>query len=424
MKNHIYFFLLLFIFFTGSIFSQVYWVNQPSPVTAWLYRVDFADTLNGWACGDSGTIVHTSNGGTNWIKQATNIIYNVEDISFINKRLGWGIANDYSVYRTYILKTTNGGVNWSAIPYSDTTVILGTVCFLDSLTGYMGGFNGTIVKTTDAGASWNHMDVDSSQFSHFNIKRFRFFNSKIGVALGGAMDFAGVIWRTTNYGLNWRAFPVAPEPMFDLHYFDSTRVFATGGDFEFGPSFLRSYDNWESWNYKTLEYLGIGYSIAVRTQKELWIPLGFSRAWAVTIDTGNNWIYVMTSDNNSIYDALFVDSTHGWAVGFNGRIYRYNSQIIGIDPNNNAVSSFELFQNYPNPFNPNTIINYELRVAGLVTLNVYDVTGKLVVNLVNQKQEAGKYKIVFSGSGLPSGIYFYTLTRGEKSQTRKMVLLK
>jgi hypothetical protein len=423
MKTYKHFVLLFFII-TGSLSAQVYWVNQPSPVTVWLYRVVFADTLNGWACGDSGTIVHTSNGGSNWIRQTTNIIYNVEDINFINKRLGWGITNDYTIYRTYILKTTNGGLNWSVLPFPDSTILLGTVCFLDSLTGYIGGYNGAIVKTTNAGASWNQIMVDSSLYSHFNIERFRFFNDKIGVGCGGAMDFGGVLWRTTNYGLNWRAFAIASEPIFDVYYMDSSKVFATGGDFEFGPSFVKSYDNWETWNYKTLEYLGIGFSLAVRTPKEFWMPLGFSRVWAVTTDTGDTWTYVLSTDNNAVYDALFVDSAHGWAVGFNGRIYKYNSQIIGIDPNHNVVSSFLLSQNYPNPFNPNTTISYELRIAGYVTLNVYNAAGKFVVNLVNQKQEAGKYKVDFSGSGLASGIYFYRLTTGDYSQTRKMVLLK
>jgi photosystem II stability/assembly factor-like uncharacterized protein len=424
MKIYKCFFSLLFFLITCTSFAQLYWVNQSSPVTAWLYRIVFTDTLNGWACGDSGTIVHTSNGGLNWVKQTTNVSNTVEDICFANKRLGWGISNDYSVYKTFILKTTNGGINWNAIPYSDTTVILSTVYFLDSLTGYMGGFNGTIVKTTDAGASWSQMQVDSSTFSHFPIRRFRFFNSKIGVACGGIMDFGGVLWKTTNYGLNWIAFAVGAEPIFDVQYADSMRAFATGGDFEYGPSFVKTYKNWEDWDYKTLEYLGIGYSLAIRTPKEIWVPLGFSRVWAVTIDTGKNWTYVFTSDSNSIYDAMFVDSAHGWAAGFNGRIYRYNSQIIGINPGSNIVSSFELYQNYPNPFNPKTLISYELRTAAQVRLSVFDASGRLVLNLVDKRQDAGKYKVEFSGGKLASGIYFYQLSAEGISVTKKMVLLK
>jgi photosystem II stability/assembly factor-like uncharacterized protein len=416
--------LLALFLITGSLISQVYWTNQSSPVSVLLYRCDFTDTLNGWACGDSGTIVHTANGGANWTKQITNIIYNVEGINFVNKRLGWGIANDYTAYRTYILNTSNGGEIWNAVPYTDSTIILGTIYFLDSLNGYMGGYNGNILKTTDAGASWNRMQVDSSLYSYFKIERFRFFNSKIGVACGGVMDFGGVIWRTTNYGLNWRAFSIAPEPIFDILYVDSMKAFATGGDFEFGPSFVKTHNNWEDWNYNALGYFGIGRSIAVRTPKEFWIPLGFSRAWAVSIDTGNNWTYVLNSNNSGVYDALFVDSTHGWAVGYSGKIYKFNSQIIGVNPNGNVLSSFTLYQNYPNPFNPKTVIRYELRAAAFVNLSVFDVTGKHLIDLINRKQDAGKYEVDFPGSGLASGVYFYRLTAGDYSETRKMVLAK
>src|SRR5512138_3801720 len=92
IKFHI--FLLLLI---GAVTAnaQQYWIRQPTPVTAWLYRCAFTDTLNGWAVGDSGTIVHTSNGGTNWEIQNSTINTFIEDVFFLNKRLGWAIANDY-----------------------------------------------------------------------------------------------------------------------------------------------------------------------------------------------------------------------------------------------------------------------------------------------------------------------------------------
>lgn len=98
---------------------------------------------------------------------------------------------------------------------------------------------------------------------------------------------------------------------------------------------------------------------------------------------------------------------------------------VGIFVNNtNIPEKFLLFQNYPNPFNPLTKINYELRVTNYVTLNVYDVNGRLVKELVNQKQSAGNYSVDFEGSGLPSGTYIYRLQAGDFSETKKMVLLK
>jgi hypothetical protein len=92
-------------------------------------------------------------------------------------------------------------------------------------------------------------------------------------------------------------------------------------------------------------------------------------------------------------------------------------------------TAFILRQNHPNPFNPSTTITYELSSAGRVVLSVYDVTGRLVSELVRAEQTAGVHSAAFSPRGNASGIYFYRLevssVKGVAySKTRKMVLLK
>lgn len=85
---------------------------------------------------------------------------------------------------------------------------------------------------------------------------------------------------------------------------------------------------------------------------------------------------------------------------------------------------FSLSQNYPNPFNPVTTINYQLPMSGNVTLKVFDVLGKEVASLVNEKKEAGSYTVEFSVTNLASGTYFYRLKAGDFIQTKKMIILK
>ncbi len=408
-----------------DISSQVHWLKQTSPVTVWLYRCAFPDTSNGWACGDSGTIIHTSNGGINWSVQPTGMNYFVEDICFINKRLGWAIANDFIHYDSYVLSTTNGGVNWNVAPYPDSNIILSTVYFLDSLNGYMGGFNGAILKSTDAGNTWNLMPVDSSFFYRFHIKNFNFVNERVGAACGGIMDLGGVLWLTTNYGFNWHSVAIGPEPIFDLLYLDSHKVIAAGGDFEYGASFSKTFDNWLNWDYNALGYFGVGQSLALRIPSEIWMPLAFSMAWAVSTDTGNTWTLVVNPDSTAIYDAAFADPLHGIAVGDFGSVYIFNKGIIGIAGNKKAFpKQFELYQNHPNPFNPNTGINYELRISDHVRLTVYDSQGREISVLVDKKQDAGKYEVEFNASGLASGVYFYIIEVGDFTDSKKMVLVK
>jgi hypothetical protein len=86
--------------------------------------------------------------------------------------------------------------------------------------------------------------------------------------------------------------------------------------------------------------------------------------------------------------------------------------------------TFSLSANYPNPFNPTTTIHYDLPKESFVHLAVYNLLGQEVRVLVNGMEEAGAKTVQFDGSGLASGIYFYSIAAGEFREVRKMVLMK
>jgi hypothetical protein len=114
--------------------------------------------------------------------------------------------------------------------------------------------------------------------------------------------------------------------------------------------------------------------------------------------------------------------TAGWA-NFNPK--NYTPVPIGIKQVSTEIPSvFKLNQNYPNPFNPSTKISFSVPQSGFVSLKVYDLTGREVANLVNNKLEAGTYEYDFDGSKLTSGIYFYRINAGSYSETMKMMLIK
>ena len=98
---------------------------------------------------------------------------------------------------------------------------------------------------------------------------------------------------------------------------------------------------------------------------------------------------------------------------------------------NSVPDKFKLEQNYPNPFNPITKINYSITSVistegrnPNVTLKVYDTLGNEVVTLVNENQSAGNYEVEFNAKNISSGVYFYTLSTQNYSETKSMVLLK
>jgi hypothetical protein len=90
-----------------------------------------------------------------------------------------------------------------------------------------------------------------------------------------------------------------------------------------------------------------------------------------------------------------------------------------------AEPSFTLLQNYPNPFNPNTTIAFSVAGGGWTELKVYNAVGELVQTLFAQNAKAGtEYRSTFSGAGLPSGIYTYTLRHEGSFTAKQMMLIK
>ncbi len=98
--------------------------------------------------------------------------------------------------------------------------------------------------------------------------------------------------------------------------------------------------------------------------------------------------------------------------------------VSAEDEKSPIPTSYGLAQNYPNPFNPATRIKFALPQAAYVELRVYDLLGREVATLVNEEKPAGTYEVTFHASGLSSGVYYYKITAGDYSETKKMVLLQ
>jgi hypothetical protein len=134
---------------------------------------------------------------------------------------------------------------------------------------------------------------------------------------------------------------------------------------------------------------------------------------------------------------LFLDNNNSlflFGSSLDSSILIKYSLITNINKTSEIIDkSYKLFQNFPNPFNPVTQIRFNIPPlnpplvkvgSGMVTLKIYDITGKEIKTLVNESLQPGSYEVMFDGSNLASGIYFYQLTTGEFIRTRKMLMIK
>jgi len=168
-----------------------------------------------------------------------------------------------------------------------------------------------------------------------------------------------------------------------------------------------------SWS-TTRELNNSGYDVERKLVSATeWAKVGFVNGNGTTNDTKNYTFTDRTNSGRYNYRLKQID--------FNGNFEYFNlsSEIeVGVP------TEFALSQNYPNPFNPSTKINYDLPKDGLVSIALYDLTGRQVASIVNEVKTAGYYTVQFNASNLSSGMYFYRITSGSFVSTKKMALIK
>lgn len=383
-------------------------------------------------CGDSGIIVKTSNSGSGWLIQQTGIYAEIGSIFFLNKDTGWATAcvfNSDSTYYpgTIILKTTDGGDNWSKNMLPDTNDFYSNIYFLNSQKGFIGGVPDFVRYTTNGGISWINAIADSANINNLPIESISFINDQTGYSCGGSQDFLGIVWKTTNQGFNWKPFFLGIDAINDMYLFSPDTLFACSGDFKFGASYFKSNDAGSNWSNHNLGYIGKVRSIDFRTRNEGWMTIGYQQKLFLSTDRGSNWTISDPPFNASVLDICFPDSLNGWAACADGKILKY-SVLVSVNENQTLSNkSFQLNQNFPNPFNPDTKINFNISEYANVSLIIYNLLGKEVMRLIDNKNyNPGSYSVNFSSENyfFPSGIYFYEMISGDKRQVKKMVLLK
>lgn len=162
---------------------------------------------------------------------------------------------------------------------------------------------------------------------------------------------------------------------------------------------------------------------------QLWVQYGFRDAFNLTrnwwgpdvigIDAGPMVMMIENYRTQAVWNRFMqnADIQRGLQrAGF--------SPIVSVDDANELSKDFALEQNYPNPFNPTTSLSFVVGRSSFVSLKIFDVLGREVTTLVGETKPAGTYSVEWGTAGVTSGVYFYRLTAGSFTQTRKMILAK
>jgi photosystem II stability/assembly factor-like uncharacterized protein len=338
--------LQVFILFSYNIFAQTATWQNPLPQGNKLNDVFFIDTNVGWAVGDGGVIIKTTNGGTTWTVNYHSTCIGLNKVFFVSNLIGWAVG----VYGT-IIKTTDGGQNWvaqnSGIQYTllgvyftntsdgiavgdlgvtlrtsnggSTWMLGGSVSlnpvlndlFSDNLgNSWVVGTAGRIAKSTDGGSTWEDMVSGTNT----TLRAVQFKTSLIGWAVGNL----GVILKSIDGGATWTTSNVGISNAYnfvDIAFLDQNNGFAIDSK----GFVFKTTNGGANWNIvlngnlsSTITILG---AASLQNINNI-IVVGNKGNIQKTTDSGVSWVSISSgvSNNNTSSSIFFTDVNNGWVV--------------------------------------------------------------------------------------------------------------
>ena len=316
--------------------------NYHNGTTNDLRVCSFTDSLYGWAAG-TDKLVHTSDGGLTWSEIATTGPI-VTSLQFLTRKKGW-MTSYMSLSAGYISRTTDGGANWiyKSIPIGFP--VPSSVFFSDTLNGwasgsYSGWHSGIgpqfpwLMKTTDGGVTW------SAPVEFHSQGRLFFINSQTGWGLPYS--------KTTDGGNTWNN-PATIDPSYnlrDIFFIDSLNGWISG----FAGLILATTDGGTTWENKPT---GTTQDLVSVHFYDKWNGTAVVKAGTIiqTTDGGNSWqqqICPTPIPADYLSSVKFTDSRNGWIVGKGGAIFHTHSGG-GITPVSKTIVSEPAWSLYPNP---------------------------------------------------------------------------
>lgn len=256
------------------------WERQASPLTNRLTRVEFVNVRTGWAAGEGNVVLSTRDGGRLWIVghlPAGPPRRSCMALHFVDEQEGW-IAHNYGG----LLHTRDGGRTWTALDRLAQDALV-SMCFVDAKTGWILSVGGTLLQTTDGGQSWTSQKLSTHPHAVASFSAVCFLDAANGwigtdTSISSRLGDAPPLFRTTDGGRTWSVQGRWPG--------SSIRV-------------LRFQDAQSGW---CGELSGI-YS---------------------TKDGGSSWVKELDSVGDPFVQMAFVGTSRRWVLTFTGNVYTYS----------------------------------------------------------------------------------------------------
>ncbi|MFA7359696.1 MAG: T9SS type A sorting domain-containing protein [Candidatus Kapaibacterium sp.] len=403
---------------------EAQWIQMTGGIGNYQNVYSLANIGNNIFAGTSLGIWRSTNNGTNWTLIGLNT-KEVRSLAVSGTNIFASIVDLNNPVGVYI--STNNGTNWTQTALNNLDVDALTA----SGTNIYAGTEQGVYHTSNNGASWTFLGL-TDQYVHAILV--------VGSSIYAGCDmwggsYGGGVYASGNNGASWS--------FIGLYNSDVNALAAVGNTV----------------------FAGIDYIYPNQGTGGVYVYNNSGTSWS-TLGLGNEWVYALAVSGNNLFSGSSADdfptfgtggvylSTNSGSTFINKNQGYYNedmriaslliannyifsgcswrgvwrrslSEIINVQNISTEIpSKYTLSQNYPNPFNPTTSIEFDVVQTAEVVISVFDVSGKEIEILVNEKLQPGKYKTEWNGTGHSSGVYFYRMQTGNFNQSKQMLMIK
>jgi len=375
----LHFFILLVLLISSQGITAQNWSRVDNLVTDRpLFGVSFADNNNVFAVGGNGSVtgygvmVKSSDAGATWSTVDIGFpVLRLNTIKFTSPLVGYAAG-----FSLNIIKTTDGGATWTNLfpnlpeavrnyVTSQPTQEFWDLDFSDDNNGYVVGYNGQVLKTTDGGATWTHKpNFGTGTYRDIDVRS----ETLAYLALHG-----NNLQKSTDGGMTWvnMSYPTVAVHLFSTYFVSDDTGFATGQPVAGQPGYVLKTTDGTNWTNTALGNAGQIFNRVVFVNNTTGFIVGNSGKIFTTTNTGGSWSEMISGTGNTLRNFDFSSNVR-IAVGDGGTIMR----LVDITTSNENLLENKLIQIYPNPVKDvlNIMSNLEVK-----KITVRDITGKVVL---------------------------------------------